>query len=154
MFSRFALLRSSTSSSLVPTPDSPRMYISGSEFGSEPVALFSLMRKEGSKFWMALMTLVLEALRSSSLLMDTVLPVKLSFLMFAYPVTTEVSISDTSSASFTLIRLLPAHAISWLTIPMQLNTRNVFFLSLSAGISRLYSPFVSVIVPTETLSFK
>ena len=86
--------------------------------------------------------------------METVFPVKLSFLMLAYPVTTDCSISDTSSARVTLILVVPVKATSLLTIPMQLNTSIGLVLTLSAGMTMLYSPWASVIVPPERLSFR
>ncbi len=77
------------------------MYISGTELGFEPMRLLSTILNEGSKFWMALRTLVLEALSNSSLLMVTELPVNDSCLMFVMPVITTVEIKVMSSSIVT-----------------------------------------------------
>ena len=82
----------STSNSLTPIPDLPRIYTSGTEFGSEPQALFSAIRKDGSNACIAEITLLCDTFSNSSFLIVTVLPVKLSFLRLAYPVTTTSSI--------------------------------------------------------------
>ena len=88
-----------SSLSKLPMPDCPRIYISGTALGFEPIRLLSTILNEGSKVCMALRTLVLEAFINSSFLMVTEFPVKDSCLMFAKPVTTTVEMKWTSSSS-------------------------------------------------------
>ena len=82
-------------------PDSPRIYTSGIAFGSDPQALFSLIRKEGSKACIAFITLVFETFKRSSFFTITEFPVKLDFLIFEYPVTTTSSSFSISSSKTT-----------------------------------------------------
>ena len=97
LFFKEDLDNASLSSSFTPIPERPRIYISGIAFGSDPHLLFCCIRNDGSNVDNACTTFVADAFNKSSRFTEIELPVKLSFLILPYPVTTTSSISFTSS---------------------------------------------------------
>ena len=96
LFSKDDFDNASLSNPFTPIPDRPRIYISGTAFGSDPQILLFCIRKDGSNEANACTTFVGEAFSKSSRFTEMELPVKLSFFTLAYPVTTTSSKSSVS----------------------------------------------------------
>ena len=91
LFSKFDLESWSLSNSFTPKPERPRIYISGSAFGSEPNWLLLTKRKDGSNDCKAPITFVCDTLRKSSPEICVELPVKLDLRTLLYPLMTTSS---------------------------------------------------------------
>ena len=147
LFSRFDLDSWFLSKSLTPTPERPRIYISGNALGSEPNCVLVIKRKEGSNDCMASSTFVCDTLRNSSPVICVELPVKLDLRTLLYPVTTTSSNVFTSSTiviSSIFLRVASTWSVCFF-IPIKETSK----VTLSFFTSSVNSPSMFVEVPVR-----
>ena len=147
LFSRFDLDNWFLSKSLVPTPERPRIYISGNAFGSEPNCVLLIKRKEGSNDCMASRTLVCDTLRNSSPVIWVELPVKLDLRTLLYPVTTTSSNVFTSS-NIVISSIFLRVASTW-RVCFFIPIKEISKVTLSSLTSKVNSPSILVEVPVR-----
>ena len=145
LFSKDDFDSASLSNPFTPIPDRPRIYISGTAFGSDPQILLFWIRNEGSKEANACTTFVAEAFSKSSRFTEIELPVKLSFFTLAYPVTTTSSKSSVSGNILIEISFILFTSSSCDFIPTK---EKIKIIVSRLGNSILNFPSISVTTPT------